>query len=338
MPGPAESASTRPRASTTITRPPSVCSELLDQPLQLERLVHLPGRARGDELRLAARLALDLGVHALRQVERQRHLERDDHEHEDVGEGGDEPRAEAHSSSAAAKRKPTPRTVWMKRGELRVVAELAAQARDVHVERLGRAEPVDVPDLVDEALARDDGAGLGHQQLEELELLAGEVELGRRRALAARRAGSTPDGADLERRRLGWRCGAAAPSPGAAQHRPDPRGHLARAERLDDVVVGAELEADDAVGLLAAGGEHDDRDARALAQRAADVVAGAVGEHHVEEDEVGHARSRPARSPSATVPATRVSNPSRSSASARGSVIEVSSSTMRMVRRPAISV
>ena len=115
--------------------------------------------------------------------------------------------------------------------------------------------------------------------------------------LTLRRAagGVHADGADLERAVLRGAGGRRAPARAplravtrAPQHRPDPRGHLAGAERLDDVVVGAELEADDAVGLLAAGGEHDDRDLGALAERAGDVVARPVGEHHVEEDEVGH--------------------------------------------------
>ena len=67
----------------------------------------------------------------------------------------------------------------------------------------------------------------------------------------------------------------------------DPRDDLACAERLDHVVVGAELEADDAVGLLAAGGQHDDRHPGALPELAADVEPGPVGKHHVEQDEVG---------------------------------------------------
>src|SRR3954447_4108616 len=83
-------------------------------------------------------------------------------------------------------------------GGLRGVAELAAEARDVDVERLRRAEPVGVPDLVDEPLARDDAAGLADQQQEQLELLAGEVHF-----LAAH-ARCSPgrvdeDRADLER-------------------------------------------------------------------------------------------------------------------------------------------
>ncbi len=62
--------------------------------------------------------------------------------------------------------------------------------------------------------------------------------------------------------------------------------HLGAAERLDDVVVGAELEPDDAVRLGPAGGEDDDRDAAAGADRAADVAAVAVGQVEVEQDQV----------------------------------------------------
>ena len=44
------------------------------------------------------------------------------------------------------------------------------------VERLRRSEPVDVPDLVDEALARHDRPGLAHEEVQEVELLAREVD------------------------------------------------------------------------------------------------------------------------------------------------------------------
>jgi hypothetical protein len=43
------------------------------------------------------------------------------------------------------------------------------------------------------------------------------------------------------------------------------RDQLLRAERLRQVVVGAELEADDLVGLVNAGSEHDDRYIRVAA-------------------------------------------------------------------------
>src|SRR3954454_12843327 len=168
----------------------------------------------------------------------------------------------------------------------RVVAELLAQAADVDVECLRRAEPVDVPDLVDEPLAGDDRAGAAHEQREQVELLAGRLD---------RRAGPRhgprgrveADVADLDRRVLVGRRGRRGGRGGAAQDGADAGGDLAGAERLDDVVVGAELEPDHSVGLLAAGGQHDDRHLRLAPDLAADVVAGPVGEHEVEQDEVG---------------------------------------------------
>ena len=50
----------------------------------------------------------------------------------------------------------------------------------------------------------------------------------------------------------------------AAEHRAHARQQLARVERLGQVVVGAELEADDLVDVVALGGEHDHRQRRQL--------------------------------------------------------------------------
>ena len=73
----------------------------------------------------------------------------------------------------------------------------------------------------------------------------------------------------------------------AAHERAQPRQQLAEVERLGQVVVGADVEAADAVADLAARGEHEDRrPAVALAQRAADLEAVAAREHHVEDDGV----------------------------------------------------
>ena len=74
---------------------------------------------------------------------------------------------------------------------------------------------------------------------------------------------------------------------GAAEERPDPGRQLAQAERLGDVVVGAELEPDDLVELGVLGREHDDRHAGLGPDDPADLDAGQLGEHQVEQDEVG---------------------------------------------------
>ena len=58
----------------------------LHEPLELVGLVQPAGGAGRDQLRLGPGIVLDLGVHALRQVQRERHRERHDHEHEHVRE------------------------------------------------------------------------------------------------------------------------------------------------------------------------------------------------------------------------------------------------------------
>ncbi len=73
----------------------------------------------------------------------------------------------------------------------------------------------------------------------------------------------------------------------AAQHGVDARDQLARIERLGQVVVGAHLEADDAIDVLALGGQHDDRHRLARAAQApADREAVFAGQHEVEHEQV----------------------------------------------------
>ncbi len=74
------------------------------------------------------------------------------------------------------------------------------------------------------------------------------------------------------------------------QQRGHPRDELLRTERLGHVVVGAQLQAAHAVGLLAARGEHDDRNGgsgRVAPKRLTDQHAVHARQHHVEHDEIG---------------------------------------------------
>ena len=52
------------------------------------------------------------------------------------------------------------------------------------------------------------------------------------------------------------------PTPRPPQHRPDASDQLLGTEGLGDVVVAAELQTDDAVGLVGLGRQHDDGHAR----------------------------------------------------------------------------
>jgi hypothetical protein len=78
----------------------------------------------------------------------------------------------------------------------------------------------------------------------------------------------------------------------ATQHGADPGKQLARAEGLGEVVVGAELEAEDAVDLLALGGEHDDRHCQLAADLPCEREPVLAGHAHVEEHQVHAPRSQ----------------------------------------------
>jgi hypothetical protein len=122
-----------------------------------------------------------------------------------------------------------------------------------------------------------------------------EVELGRRQVheppvdadLAARGVDRQRTGGDRARRRpLGG-------SLNAAQQRAHAGDELALAERLGHVVVGADAEADEQVGLGVQRGEHEHRDGPVALDAAADLVAVDAGQHDVEDDEVGrHPRAQ----------------------------------------------
>ena len=80
---------------------------------------------------------------------------------------------------------------------------------------------------------------------------------------------------------VGW--GGAA---SATDDRADPGQKLARVERLRQIIVGADLESDDPVGLVAARRQHQDRRLRPDANSPADFEPVDVRQHHVEDDRV----------------------------------------------------
>ena len=72
----------------------------------------------------------------------------------------------------------------------------------------------------------------------------------------------------------------------APQHGTDAGEQLARAEWLDEIVVGTDFQPNDTVGLVAAGGEHDDRHGRGSAQRTGDIEPVHIRQSEVEHDQV----------------------------------------------------
>ena len=73
---------------------------------------------------------------------------------------------------------------------------------------------------------------------------------------------------------------------GTAQHGLDSRHERPRVERLRDVVVGAELEPDDRIDVVASRGEHDHGRLAAPADLAADLEPITLGQHQVEDHQV----------------------------------------------------
>ena len=200
----------------------------------------------------------DLGVDAAPEVERERYLERDHDQQEPVREGQEQPEPEAHSSSGEAKRKPTPRMVCRNRGSLESSPSLRRSpltcTSSVFVEpnqfvsqtsSNACSRVTTEPAFCISSWRSSNSFRLSSSTLAVLRHLA----LGRVQAELA----------DLDR------LGLVGPGAiGTPEHGSNARDHLACAEGLDHVVVGAELEPDDAVRLLAAGGEHDDRHLGAL--------------------------------------------------------------------------
>ena len=137
--------------------------------------------------------------------------------------------------------------------------------------------------------------GCGEQEAQQVELADGQRDGSPARS---RVAGRVDDEVAVDQRAAAR--GAVAR---AAQHRVDPQHQLARAERLGDVVVGAQLEPDDPVGLRRPSAvSMITGTSLVLAQPAADLEPVDAGQHQVEHDQVGRARracARSAASPSA---------------------------------------
>ena len=72
----------------------------------------------------------------------------------------------------------------------------------------------------------------------------------------------------------------------AAQDGAQSRGEFARRAGLGDVIVGAELQTQDAVDIVSAGGEHQNRNGASRTKPAQDFDARHARHHHVQHDDV----------------------------------------------------
>ena len=189
---------------------------------------------------------------------------------------------------------------------------LAAQVAHVDAQRVGGRAEVIAPHVLEDRRAGQHLAGMAQEHLQQQELGARE----RQHPLAAPGlVGEAVQAQVLE----GERAVLLVILARAAQQRAHARQQLAQRERLDEVVVGAGVEARDAVVDLFAGGEHQHgRPVAALAQAPADLQAVDVGHRHVEDHDLVGRRRPGARAPRARRPPARPrSAPASAPATAR---------------------
>jgi len=130
---------------------------------------------------------------------------------------------------------------------------------------------------VEQLIAGKDASGAQGQEVQQVELEARQLDP------AAVAFDDAARGVDDERAAPQWL--PLLPSPRAAQQGAHPRHELARAEGFRQVVVGADLEAEDLVRLFPARGEHQDRDIALPADAAADLEPVRGRDHEVQNDE-----------------------------------------------------
>src|SRR3954470_5122789 len=164
---------------------------------------------------------------------------------------------------------------------LGVALDLGPQTLHMDIDEPGvRRVPV-TPDLFQQHLPGEDLPGLACERHEQVELQRSQrYDL----AVATYRVTRDIDGEVPDLERLG-RGLIRAPEPS-----PDPGDELLGLERLDDVVVGARLQAEDDVDRVGLGRQHDDRDPRLGADLPADLDAVLARQHDVEQHQVRPAR------------------------------------------------
>jgi PHP domain len=160
---------------------------------------------------------------------------------------------------------------------VRGVTELLAEVADVDLDVVLVTEEVVTPDLVENALAGKDLAGI-----------AGEIE--QQVVLADRQFHHAVTGAHLASRRVDAEV-ARAHDPreirvAAPEHGPNARQQLGEVEGFDEVVVSPQLEPLDAIADLVAGAEDDDSPRAVTGQRATEIPTVDARHHQVEDDEM----------------------------------------------------
>ena len=161
-----------------------------------------------------------------------------------------------------------------------ITFDFLAEPQDVDVDSSIRYGAILTPDRVQQLFAAENDRRAAHEEFEESELRGRQRErLAVEFDLAAAAVQFDIRGLEDTRRRglsteLQFNAG----------------NHFANKERLDDVIVGAEFEAYDAIGFRRAGCQKDDGglcEFGMIADAFADIETVGIGEHDIEQNEVG---------------------------------------------------
>jgi hypothetical protein len=136
-----------------------------------------------------------------------------------------------------------------------------------------------MPDLTQDPLAIDNRARVAREDRQQVELLAGQLHFASVHDCAmASQVDANAAGVYLFT--------VVARSGGSPHDRADAGHELTQTERFDEVVVGTQLETDDAIDLLAPRGDDDDRNRRSRSDLTANLQTVHVGQPQVEENDV----------------------------------------------------
>src|SRR5438132_5328311 len=164
------------------------------------------------------------------------------------------------------------------------VVDLAAQAPHQHLEHVGEWIMILVPHVSRDGCAVNDLAVMEHEELEQRELLGGELD----RLPGATNALRLKINLQIRNaQRFRQRCST------PACERSDARQQLAERERFGQIVVGTYLEARDAVVNGVSRGEHQNRCRHfPRTQLPTKIEAAATRQHDVEYDDIERAEQR----------------------------------------------
>src|SRR6516164_6752329 len=155
---------------------------------------------------------------------------------------------------------------------------------DVSIYSAGGRKGVVAPDFFEQSIAAEGFARMAEEVLQKIELIG--------RKLHGLPVAGNLTSAQVHRN-VAERVTFLGTAMGTAEDSLDAGQQLADGKRLGNIIVGTKLEADNFVHFLAACGQHNHRNGRALGlQLLADVQATHFRHHHVEDHEVGRVVER----------------------------------------------